>query len=97
MIEWSKNSHITPFEKTTVSTSTETTNEPPLVTPDNNLPSKLSQKRKDLKLWHQRMGYSPTQIINETRKYIEGIPEIPTNTPLIECPFCEMAKMMKHI
>ena len=67
--------------------------EPQLTT---NLPPKLSQQMKDLELWHQRMGHSSTRAIIETRKFTEGIPELPTNTPFSKCLYCEKAKMVKN-
>ena len=35
-------------------------------------------------------------MMNETRKFSRGIPELPTSTPFFKCPFCEKAKMMKR-
>jgi hypothetical protein len=54
-----------------------------------------SQKMKELELWHQRMGHCSTRTLNETRKCVEGIPDLPTNTPFFKCPFCERGKMVK--
>jgi hypothetical protein len=33
--------------------------------------------------------------LNETRKCVEGIPDLPTNNPFFKCPFCERGKMVK--
>jgi hypothetical protein len=52
-------------------------------------------KMKELELWHQRMGHCSTRTLNETRKCVEGIPDLPTNTPFFKCPFCERGKMVK--
>ena len=54
-----------------------------------------TQKMKELELWHQRMGHCSTRTLNETRKCVEGIPDLPTNTPFFKCPFCERGKMVK--
>jgi hypothetical protein len=54
-----------------------------------------TQKMKELELWHQRMGHCSTQTLNETRKCVEGIPDLPTNNPFFKCPFCERGKMVK--
>jgi hypothetical protein len=54
-----------------------------------------TQKMKDLELWHQRMGHCSTRTLNETRKCVEGIPDLTTNTPFFKCPFCERGKMVK--
>jgi hypothetical protein len=54
-----------------------------------------TQKMKELKLWHQRMGHCSAQTLNETRKCVEGIPDLPTNNPFFKCPFCERGKMVK--
>jgi hypothetical protein len=56
---------------------------------------KYSQKIKELELWHQRMEYCSTRTLNETRKCVEGIPDLPTNAPFFKCPFCERGKMVK--
>jgi hypothetical protein len=50
---------------------------------------------KKLELWYQRMGHCSTRTLNETRKCVEGIPDLPTNTPFSKCPFCERGKMVK--
>jgi hypothetical protein len=54
-----------------------------------------TKKMKELKLWHQRMGHYSTRTLNETRKCVEGIPDLPTNNPFFKCPFCERGKMVK--
>jgi hypothetical protein len=54
-----------------------------------------TQKMKELELWHQQMGHCSTRILNETRKCVEGIPDLPTNNPFFKCPFCERGKMVK--
>jgi hypothetical protein len=54
-----------------------------------------TQKMKELELWHQRMGHCSTKTLNETRKCVEGIPDLPTNTPFFKCPFYERGKMVK--
>ena len=54
-----------------------------------------TQKMKELELWHQRMGHCSTRTLNETRKCVKGIPDLPTNTPFFKCPFCERGKMIK--
>jgi hypothetical protein len=41
------------------------------------------------------MGHCSTRTLNETRKCVEGIPDLPTNTPFFKCPFCERGKMVK--
>ena len=66
---------------------------PPL---NNNFSSELTQKMKDLELWHRQMGHTSTQTITETRKCTKGILKLPTNTPFFKCPFYEKAKMMKQ-
>jgi hypothetical protein len=55
-----------------------------------------TQKMKELELWHQRMGHCLTRTLNETRKCVEGIPDLPTNNPFFKCPFCERGKMVKR-
>jgi hypothetical protein len=54
-----------------------------------------TQKMKELELWHQQMGNCSTQTLDETRKCVEGISDLPTNNPLFKCPFCERGKMVK--
>jgi hypothetical protein len=54
-----------------------------------------TQKMKELELWHQRIGHCSTRTLNETRKCVEGIPDLPTNNPFFKCPFCERGKMVK--
>jgi hypothetical protein len=54
-----------------------------------------TQNMKELELWHQRMGHCSTRTLNETRKCVEGIPDLPTNNPFFKCPFCERGKMVK--
>jgi hypothetical protein len=54
-----------------------------------------TQKMKELELWHQRMGHCSARTLNETRKCVEGIPDLPTNNPFFKCPFCERRKMVK--
>jgi hypothetical protein len=55
-----------------------------------------TQKMKGLELWHQRIGHCLTRTLNETRKCVEGIPDLPTNNPFFICPFCcERGKMVK--
>jgi hypothetical protein len=54
-----------------------------------------TKKMKELELWHQRMGHCSTRTLNETRKCVEGIPDLPTNNPFFKCPFCKRGKMVK--
>jgi hypothetical protein len=54
-----------------------------------------TKKMKELELWHQRMGHCSTRTLNESRKCVEGIPDLPTNNPFLKCPFCERGKMVK--
>jgi hypothetical protein len=54
-----------------------------------------TQKMKELELWHQQMGHCSTRTLNETRKCVKGIPDLPTNTPFFKYPFCEIGKMVK--
>jgi hypothetical protein len=54
-----------------------------------------TKKMKELELWHQRMGHCSTRTLNETRKCVEGIPDLPTNNPFFKCPFCERGNMVK--
>jgi hypothetical protein len=54
-----------------------------------------TQKMKELELWHQRMGHCSIRTLNETRKCVKGIPDLPTNTPFFKWPFCERGKMVK--
>jgi hypothetical protein len=56
-----------------------------------------AQKMKELELWHQRMGHCLIRTLNETRKCVEGIPDLPTNNPFFKCPFCERGKMVKRV
>ena len=51
---------------------------------------------QNLELWHQRMGHISPQTLEQTRKCTNGIPPIPTKTPMFKCPFCEKAKMLKR-
>jgi hypothetical protein len=56
----------------------------------------VTQKMKELELWHQRMGHCSTRTLNETRKCVEAIPALPTNNPFFKCPFCNSrGKMVK--
>lgn len=50
----------------------------------------------DLKLWHQPLGPASPRLMNETRNYSEGIPDLPTHTPFVQCLFCKKAKMIKN-
>jgi hypothetical protein len=54
-----------------------------------------TQNMKELELWHQRMGHCSTRTLNETRKCVEGIPDLPTNNPFFKCPFCKRGKIVK--
>jgi hypothetical protein len=54
-----------------------------------------TQNMKELELWHQQMGHCSTRTLNETRKCVEGIPDLPTNNPFFKCLFCKRGKMVK--
>ena len=57
--------------------------------------TQMSTKLKNLEIWHQRMGHPSNEALLQTQKSVEGIPALPTATPLFSCPFCDKAKMHK--
>jgi len=46
-------------------------------------------------LWHQRLGHLHSRRVSNMHKFAIGIPSVPLNTDLDQCPICIKAKLHK--